>query len=76
MLLCCMDEKINQLLEKFGSFYNLFCEMKEEEIRKEYDELCNKVEEGNEENEDKMNRMFVMMESMGMMRWRKMLMLL
>ena len=63
-----MNKQTEQLLEKFGSFYNLFCEMKEEEIRKEYDELCNKVEEGNEENEDKMNRMFVMMESMGMMR--------
>ena len=63
-----MNKQTEQLLEKFGSFYNLFCEMKEEEIRKEYDELCNKVEEGNEEDEDKMNRMFVMMESMGMMR--------
>ena len=65
-----MDEKINQLLEKFGSFYNLFCEMKEEEIRKEYERLCDKIdlEEGeNEEDEDKMNRMFVMMECMGMM---------
>ena len=63
-----MNKQTEQLLEKFGSFYNLFCEMKEEEIRKEYDELCNKVEKGNEEDEDKMNRMFVMMESMGMMR--------
>jgi hypothetical protein len=65
-----MDEKINQLLEKFGNFYNLFCEMKEEEIRKEYERLCDKIdlEEGeNEEDEDKMNRMFVMMECMGMM---------
>ena len=66
--MCCMDEKINQLLQKFGSFYNLFCEMKEEEIRKEYEVLCDKVEkEGGEEDEDKMNRMFVMMECMGMM---------
>ena len=65
-----MDEKINQLLQKFGSFYNLFCEMKEEDIRKEYERLCDKIdlEEGeNEEDEDKMNRMFVMMECMGMM---------
>lgn len=65
-----MDEKINQLLQKFGSFYNLFCEMKEEEIRKEYKRLCDKIdlEEGeNEEDEDKMNQMFVMMECMGMM---------
>jgi ssDNA-specific exonuclease RecJ len=65
-----MDEKINQLLEKFGNFYNLFCEMKEEDIRKEYERLCDKIdlEEGeNEEDEDKMNRMFVMMECMGMM---------
>jgi len=70
MLMCCMDEKINQLLEKFGSFYNLFCEMKKEDIRKEYERLCDKIdlEEGeNEEDEDKMNRMFVMMECMGMM---------
>ena len=69
MLLCCMDEKINQLLQKFGSFYNLFCEMKEEEIRKEYEVLCDKVDQmGDEEDEDKMNRMFVMMECMGMMK--------
>ena len=64
-----MDEKINQLLQKFGSFYNLFCEMKEEEIRKEYEVLCDKVDQmGDEEDEDKMNRMFVMMECMGMMK--------
>ena len=69
MLMCCMDEKINQLLQKFGSFYNLFCEMKEEEIRKEYEVLCDKVDQmGDEEDEDKMNRMFVMMECMGMMK--------
>ncbi len=67
--MCCMDEKINQLLQKFGSFYNLFCEMKEEEIRKEYEVLCDKVDQmGDEEDEDKMNRMFVMMECMGMMK--------
>lgn len=60
--MCCMDEKMNDLLEKFGSFYNLFCEMKEEEIRKDYKRLC---DEG--KDEDKMNRMFVMMECMGMM---------
>jgi len=69
MLMCCMDEKINQLLQKFGSFYNLFCEMKEEEIRKEYEVLCDKVDQmGDEEDEDKMNQMFVMMECMGMMK--------
>lgn len=63
-----MDEKINQLLEKFGSFYNLFCETKKEDIRKEYEVLCDKVDQmDDEEDEDKMNRMFVMMECMGMM---------
>lgn len=66
--MCCMDEKINQLLQKFGSFYDLFCETKKEDIRKEYEVLCDKVDQmDDEEDEDKMNRMFVMMECMGMM---------
>ena len=64
-----MNKQTEQLLEKFGSFYNLFCEMKEEEIRKEYEVLCDKVDQmGDEEDEDKMNQMFVMMECMGMMK--------
>lgn len=64
-------------MDKWVTFYEEFCKMKEEQVRKEYDKVCeeyNRMEKDGEDEDElmivegKMCRMYVMMESMGMMK--------
>lgn len=71
------NKKVEGVMEKWLKFYDAFCSVGEEKIREEYERVCeefNKLEkEGVSEDrlmyvENEMNRMYVMMESMGMMK--------
>lgn len=59
------EEKMTEMLNAFSSFYEVFNKMSEDEMKEEYSKISKEVEEDySKEKEDRMSRMYVMMEYM------------
>ena len=60
------NKNVEDVLNKFGEFYEAWCKLSEKELKEELESVSKKFEEDGE-GEDKMNELYVMMEVMGMM---------
>jgi hypothetical protein len=60
------NKNVEEVLNKFGEFYEGWCKLSEKELKEELESVSKKFEEDGE-GEDKMNELYVMMEVMGMM---------